>query len=445
MSFDWTLHKEAEQFIITHLIRFCEQNKELAELNERLKEEAGARLFDYIDHLSLGSSDAEETLLNLDFVKDKRLDEATYVNMATCLPRIRLGQKTGLAIAVEDVAHFLTVHGLSRTIEGTPYSPLRRALISDTKEVNFWVIERRKADVMEPVTEEPQVSMTYLTALEKWRTRDRHLSTDEETMSHAIQVAKEQVESVGQTLAAQTFFVCEMDYWRSRNRAGQELKSMLDQVGVGLAAPDHHAFRSSRRLFPQLITFFKTLGFHLREKFYAGGEAGWGAQVVENSDIGMALFLDLDLSAEELDLDFEKEQLEERNELGTVGLWCALHSDSLLAAGTHHMATQSSFDDLTRVMKKRRVKTMDPFSEFPYLRQAFTRGQRWKVCPDRVERLLSKGLVSKEDGEKFRDKGAIGSHLENIQRTEGFKGFNQHQVSVIMRETDPRKHTEEEA
>ena len=108
------------------------------------------------------------------------------------------------------------------------------------------------------------------------------------------------------------------------------------------------------------------------------------------------------------------------------------------------MATQASFTDLTRAMKKRRVKTMDPFSDFPYLKQAFTRGQRWQVCPERVEKLLSKGLVSKEDGEKFKEKGAIGSHLENIQRGQGFKGFNQHQVSVIMRETDPRKHSEEE-
>ena len=269
MSFDWNCHPEAEQFIITHIQRFCELNTELAELNERLREEAGARLFDYVDHLSLGSTDGEETLFNLDFQRDERVEGPTYINLATSLPRIRLGKSNGLTIACEDVAHFLTVHGLSRTIEGTPFSPLRRAHISDTNGVDFWVVERRRADVMEAIKEAPEITLSYIAALEKWRTRDRHLKSDEETMARSIEIAKEQVKTIGQTLAAQTFFVSEMDYWRSRNRAGQELKSMLDQVGLGLAAPDHHAFRSSRRLFPQLITFFKTLGFHLREKFYA--------------------------------------------------------------------------------------------------------------------------------------------------------------------------------
>jgi len=35
--------------------------------------------------------------------------------------------------------------------------------------------------------------------------------------------------------------------------------------------------------------------------------------------------------------------------------------------------------------------------------------------------------------------GAIGSHLKNLQRNGGFKGFNQHAVSIIIAETDPRK------
>ena len=35
--------------------------------------------------------------------------------------------------------------------------------------------------------------------------------------------------------------------------------------------------------------------------------------------------------------------------------------------------------------------------------------------------------------------GAIGSHLENLERNEGFKGFNQTGVSEIIAATDPRK------
>ena len=36
-------------------------------------------------------------------------------------------------------------------------------------------------------------------------------------------------------------------------------------------------------------------------------------------------------------------------------------------------------------------------------------------------------------------KGAVGSHLEILQRSDGFKGFNQSGVSKIISKTDPRK------
>ena len=41
--------------------------------------------------------------------------------------------------------------------------------------------------------------------------------------------------------------------------------------------------------------------------------------------------------------------------------------------------------------------------------------------------------------EQFRTGGAIGSHLENLERNDGFKGFNQAGVNEIIRATDPRQ------
>jgi hypothetical protein len=72
------------------------------------------------------------------------------------------------------------------------------------------------------------------------------------------------------------------------------------------------------------------------------------------------------------------------------------------------------------------------------LRQAFTQGERWQVNPKRVERLLERGLITQEQAAKFLEEGAVGSHLENLQRRGGFKGFNQKSVSVIIEATDPR-------
>jgi hypothetical protein len=82
---------------------------------------------------------------------------------------------------------------------------------------------------------------------------------------------------------------------------------------------------------------------------------------------------------------------------------------------------------------------MKPFSDFGFLRQAFTEGERWPVSAERLERLLSAGLITREQSVSFSKEGAIGSHLENLQRHGGFKGFNQKSVSVVIAATDPRK------
>ena len=81
---------------------------------------------------------------------------------------------------------------------------------------------------------------------------------------------------------------------------------------------------------------------------------------------------------------------------------------------------------------------MDPFSDFEYLKQAFTTGEMWKVEPIRIDELLSQGLITEGEAKQFHEHGAVGSHMENLQRREGYKGFNQKNVSNIIKRTDPR-------
>jgi hypothetical protein len=57
----------------------------------------------------------------------------------------------------------------------------------------------------------------------------------------------------------------------------------------------------------------------------------------------------------------------------------------------------------------------------------------------RAQQLLSRGLISQAQFDQFTREGALGSHLENLQRHGGFKGFNQKSVSVVIAATDPRK------
>ena len=122
-----------------------------------------------------------------------------------------------------------------------------------------------------------------------------------------------------------------------------------------------------------------------RERFYAGKQAGWGAQVLEQPNAGVVIFADVDLSPDELLIDFAHEPLPEREQLGTVGLWCALHGESFLEAGMHHLECQFDFEALRRQLEAEAgVRTMKPFTDFPYLRQAFTEGERWPVREERI-------------------------------------------------------------
>jgi hypothetical protein len=94
---------------------------------------------------------------------------------------------------------------------------------------------------------------------------------------------------------------------------------------------------------------------------------------------------------------------------------------------------------LRKQLSEEGINTMDPFSDFPFLTQAFTEGEKWQVRLERLEKFLSAGQIDEKHFNRFVKEGAIGSHLENLQRKGGFKGFNQESVSVIIRETDPRK------
>ena len=80
---------------------------------------------------------------------------------------------------------------------------------------------------------------------------------------------------------------------------------------------------------------------------------------------------------------------------------------------------------------------MKPFSNFRFLKQAFTEGENWKVPKDRIARALKENYINQEQANGFLKEGAIGSHLENLQRKQGYKGFNQTSVSAIIKATNP--------
>jgi hypothetical protein len=42
------------------------------------------------------------------------------------------------------------------------------------------------------------------------------------------------------------------------------------------------------------------------------------------------------------------------------------------------------------------INTMEPFSDFPFLKQAFTEGERWAVSRERAEKLRANGSITQE-------------------------------------------------
>jgi hypothetical protein len=244
---------------------------------------------------------------------------------------------------------------------------------------------------------------------------------------------------LGTAWACDLFLDAERRYWQSRNRAGQLQFERQQRLGLGWANHDHHTYRSSRAAFRQLISTLEQMGFVCRERFYAGREAGWGAQVLEQPDCRVVIFADVDLSPDEVAGDFAHEPLAQCSELGTVGLWCELHGEAFLEAGMHHLECQFDFDAARAQLAAMGIETMAPFTDFPFLKQAFTKGEMWPVDPVRIERLQSAGRITAEQAERFGREGALGSHLEILERNDGYKGFNQTGISEIITRTDPRR------
>jgi hypothetical protein len=63
------------------------------------------------------------------------------------------------------------------------------------------------------------------------------------------------------------------------------------------------------------------------------------------------------------------------------------------------------------------------------------------VEPSRLAAAKAAGFITGDQAERFAKHGVLGSHLEILERNEGYKGFNRTGISEIIRRTDPRGHT----
>ncbi len=457
-TFDWKRWPETEAVVDELIAKALEHNAFAANLSARMHTETSTRFTDWVDHLVVTDQPGlGRKLFLLGFQRQPTpyaVGAPLYVHEGGMFPRIALVSGEGpevreVAIKVESIAAFSRAHDLGLEIAGYPMGPYRVGRVPG-EPTTLALVERRGYMGFEPFPGElaregrmrPHAARDALAARELWEARQRRFDDDEAGFDATEATLTRVIERAGSTdLACHLIFEVERDYWQSRNRAARVQKARQDRLGLGWANHDHHTFRCSRRFFPRVIGIFETLGFHLRERFHAGEHAGWGAQILEHPTTGIVIFADLDLAPDEAEHDFAHHALPELNRPNTVGLWVGLHGESMLEAGMHHLEAQFDFDALREGLKtEAAIEVMKPFSDFSFLRQAFTAGERWAVAKHRADRCLSLGWINAEQHERFQREGALGSHLENLQRREGFKGFNQQAVSAIIAATDPRLH-----
>lgn len=401
-----------------------------------LRTETGTRLADWVDHLIVSD------IRNIDSAGFIRAQDGWYEHPGALLPPVRHGDRDRMLLRVDSVSDFAVANcqRFELALTGAPLDPLRTAMFVDaTASAEFGVIERQGCNIRKPPKDlSNHQKLQIQNVREHLRHRSRRFDSDDEAFAQTRALIEEVIGVVGRDMTCHLFFEGERAYWQARNRAGRVQYMRQAAIGMGWGNHDHHTYRSSRVCFSRLIALLELMGFTCRERFYAGRDAGWGAQVIEQPICGIVIFADVDLSPHEITGDFSHEPLSNRNELGTIGLWCALHGEALFQAGLHHLECQFDFDGARSQLARFGINCMKPFTDFPFLRQCFTEGELWHVDPRRIERTFSAGMLTRQQADRFAAEGAVGSHLEILERNDGYRGFNQTGINEIIRKTDPR-------
>jgi hypothetical protein len=425
---------------------FLGRSAAASKLAERMLAGTGSRFRDALDVLSVAASDELRQQLRLTgFVRTAGADEAELWEHTTALfPMLELrpDEKPRGFVRVDSVVDFLeSAAAPPLVVEGEPGALVRRALVADDG-AELWVVERSAnrglATKASAVREGPGASLVAR-HLSAFRLRPRPIDDPALGFDVAYELVRSAQKDLGETVACEVFFEAERRFYTRRNRAARVQKARQDALGLGWFNRDHHTYRSSRSAFRSLVSLLEALGLHCRERFYAGHEAGWGAQVMEHSGLGICVFADVDLSPEEVTGDFAHRGLAPRDTLGTVGLWCELHGEAFLAAGMHHLECQFDFDVIRRQLAAEGIAVMPPFTDYPHLKQAFTEGEIWRVSPARLARATELGYLSAEQARRIEKEGVLGSHFEVLERNDGYKGFNQAGINTIIEATDPRR------
>ena len=434
----WEPQPAGAAWVTRTLAQCSSENAVLRDFADLLHTTTGTRLADWVDYLHVPTS------VGLQAAGFQLAADGWYQHPAALLPPVCVSGRSIVALRVDSVSDFAVAcsHRFPIEVLGQAGDLLRQAWITtaESSTVSFGVIEHRGCSIRRPPSQlSDQQKQQIRQTADQLRLRTREFDSHEAAFNSLQQLLTSAIQLVGRDVTCDLFFEGERAFWQGRNRAARVQFMRQAALGMGWGNHDHHTYRSSRVCFAPMIALFEQLGFTCRERFYPGHNAGWGAQVLEHPVCPVVIFADVDLTEAELAGDFAHQQLAPAAALGTIGLWCGLHGEALFAAGMHHLECQFSFDGARQQLAELGINSMKPFTDFAFLRQCFTEPERWTVQESRLQKLLHQHLITAEQAEIFRTSGAPGSHLEILERNDGYRGFNQTGITEIIHRTDPRR------
>lgn len=436
---EWTVQPDAEAALSALLHQALRENPMLEAWSHRLLAAAGVRLRDIVDHVRLPAVGIAP-LRAAGWQHDPEVAGGeVWRNPTGLFPDLVVDEGAPeLWFRVENVDQFLVTNGLSARIEGESFGPFRKALVFPGG-FAAGVLERNGHVGHDWTVSVPAAQIRAARIhLQAFRARRRQFDTVDAGLDHTEALVAAAVADLGQHWACDLWLRAERDYWMLRCPAGARQKARQDAVGIGWSNIDHHTYDSSRAHYRRTIHILEMLGFELREMLYAGDMAGWGSQVLEQPVLRSTIFADVDLAPEELDIDFAHQPLPELPRHRRAGILSLLHGESILECGLNHVAALYDQQALRSQLEAEGIAMMNPFSSFPFLYQELTVGAPAPVDPARVDRLEREGHLTADEAEAIRLNGYIATHLENIERNHGYKGFNKPGIDGVLRALDPR-------
>ena len=435
---DWTPQPDAEAVFRRWLSAKLAHNREAEALARSLMDGAAIRIRDLVDHVRFTDDATRSLIAGAGWAL---AEPGVWRNPAGMFPAFVEGDADIVWLRVESVEQFVAAHGLGARIDGEPLAPVRTAVVYPGEAVSLGVLERNGSAGFAPEADDPAERRAARLVLQQFRARRRQFDTVEQGLAFTEALVDRAIAAVGSPhRACALWLMAEREYWQSRCHAARVQKARQDAVGVGWANIDHHTYDSSRAHYQHTIVILEKLGYELREMLYAGDMAGWGSQVLEQPAIGSTIFADVDLAPHEVEIDFAHEPLPPLEKHRRAGILCALHGESILEQGLNHVACFYDQQTMRDQMAALGIRMMPPFSDMPHLYQELTHGDWAAVDPSRVDALEAAGHLPAEEAERIRMEGAIVTHLENIERNDGYKGFNKPGIDGVLQKLDPRRY-----